>query len=254
MMENEDRELIQAAVDGELDAEQQVRLDALLADSDEARELHEELTSLAALLARVPGVEPPDALHAQIIENVKLPQASGLRSLFSFSDLPGFLRYGLAATAAVVLTVAVYRGGSEMDPSTDYADMVGTIARGGPVAGGAVIDSFRLDEGGSVAEVKLLERQGVYALEFQLNSEEPLQFDVDFSGNGLAFDAFARQDQDLEAVSWSGDTLSARARGDQRFVILMRRTEGSAESGARIGLEISRQGETIRSGWLEPGW
>ncbi len=254
MMNQEHRELVQAGFDGELDAAGRARLETLLAESEEARVLMADLEAIDAFLDRAPPLEAPAGLHSRIVDGISLPQPSRFLSLFSLSDLPGVLRYGLAASAAVLLTVAVYRVGNEMDPSVDYDQMVGTIASGGPVAGGEVIDRFGFEAEGASAEIKLMERGGVYALEFELDSEAPLQFDVDFSGIGLEFDAFARQDEDLEAVSWSGETLSARARGQQKFVILMRRTGEGAEAGSRIGLEISREGSSIETGWLEPGW
>lgn len=253
-MDQDELELVQAGVDGELGDAEKARLDALLAESAEARELHEKLRGLSAILDRTGPLEPPADLHARITDNIQLPRPSRTRSLFRFSALPGVFRYGVAAALAVVLTLAVYRGVDDVDPVADYADMVGTIARGEPVAGGVVIDSFHFRGASALGEVKLLERAGVFALEFQLDADEPVQFDVDFSGNGLAFDAFARQDLDLEAVSWNGETLSARARGEQRFVILMRRSGEPVAQGAKIGLSISQQGETIDSGWLEPGW
>jgi hypothetical protein len=252
MMNQEDRELVQAVVDGELDDAGRERLDQLLASSEEARQLQADLRRLNAFIDQVPRYDLPDGLHGQITGNIALKPPA--RKLFQFSALPVFFRYGLAASAAVVLTVAVFRSGSELEGTSNYSDMVGTIARGGPVADGRELDAFGFDEAGASGKVRLLERDGVYALEFDVRSPGSLQFDVDLQGAGLVLDAFAQQDQPLEAMSWSGEKLTARASGDQKFVILMRRTDESAAAGSKIGLEISRQGASVSRGWLEPDW
>ena len=57
MIDQKDSELVQAGIDGELDAEGQRRLEALLAASPEARDLHEdphELVNLAMDRSRRP--------------------------------------------------------------------------------------------------------------------------------------------------------------------------------------------------------
>jgi len=253
MISETDKTLVQAGVDGELGREGRARLERLLADSEEARALHDELQALSETLRNVPSQEPPADLHGRIVDGITLPRGSRFAEWFDFSALPGVLRYGLAAGIAVVLTVAVYRGGSDIEPPADYADMVGTLARGGPVAEGRELDRFRFEEPGATGQVRLLERDGIYALEFELKSGESLQFDVDFSDNGLVFDAFAQQERPLEAVSWGDGSLSAQAQGEQTFVILMRREGDALPAVDVIPVTVSRGGLPLAEGALNAG-
>ena len=52
-------ELIQAAIDGEIDSAGRDELDSFLAESEEGRAVYEELATLCQSLDGMPEVEPP---------------------------------------------------------------------------------------------------------------------------------------------------------------------------------------------------
>ena len=62
-------ELINAGIDGELSAEDQQELDAVLESSAEARSMKAELLKLANLMGSLPAQQPPSGLHDQILQN-----------------------------------------------------------------------------------------------------------------------------------------------------------------------------------------
>ena len=66
--------LLNAGIDGELDATEQEELDAVLEASAEARAMHAELLKLANLLESVPAKDPPPELSAQILDRVATPR------------------------------------------------------------------------------------------------------------------------------------------------------------------------------------
>jgi len=246
-MNNDELELINAGVDDELDAAGRVRLDALLAGSEQARDLYDGLQRLGTFLEQVPPVEPPSALHGRIVNSISLPRptAPGLKGLFNV--IPGLLRYGLAAGLAVVVTMAVYQGGSQLN-GVDYDKLVGTIS-----ARGAELDRFEFNQDGAQGSVRILERGDTYALEFELQARRPVLFDVDFADSGLRFDALAQADLNLDELALTKTTLSARTEGSQRFVVLMRPVAPGSPTQARISIALSQDGESIGRGVLDTG-
>ncbi len=243
-MDKDELELIQAGADGELDQAGRAKLDALLAGSAQAREQHDSLLRLNALLGQVPPVEPPETLHRRILADITLPRPAGRKWAQFTGFLPGVLRYGLAAGVAVILTMAVYQGGSQLN-GVSYDKLVGTIS-----ARGAELDRVEFLQSGAQGSVRLLERGDTYALEFDLQADGPVSFDVNFADSGLRFDAFAQADLNLEAMSLTKSTLSARTGGSQRFVVLMRHDAATDPANARIDLVLSRGGEVIGQGVL----
>lgn len=243
-MQHEQWELIQAGADGELDDAGRARLDALLAHSGDAREQYAALLRLNAFLDQVPPVEPPHELHGRIVSAITLPRPAsrGLAEFFDF--VPGLLRYGLAAGLAVVVTMAVYQGGSQLE-GVDYNKLVGTIS-----AQGSQRDRFDFAQAGAQGSVRLLERGDTFALEFEFESEGPVRFNVDFAQSGLRFDAFAQADLKLDEMSLTKTSLSGLAEGSQRFVVLLGPDGAAGPANARISFEITRGGETLGRGTL----
>lgn len=252
-MNERDRELIQAGVDGELDAAERERLDALLAESEAARALHEDLQRLVAFIDSAPPRPLPDGLHRRIVERIDLPRPAGPRRWLTFSALPGFLRYGLAGAAAVVLTLAVYRGGEGLSPGTE-ADLVGAIASRGDMAGARVVDRFRFDAAGAAGEAILVARDDAYALAFQLDLDRPTRLQVVLPETGYRFEAVAQQDDALSEVTWSGNRIEAVAVGQRGFVLRVRRIAGPASGDPQIRVNVSQEDEAPLSGTLSlPG-
>lgn len=259
MIDDHTTELIQAGVDGELDESGQAELRKVLDESEEARHYHSELSRLADFLDKIPDHDLPDGLHARITQDIPLPSGSPIKSLFSFSAMPGFIRYGFAAAAGLVLAVAIYENREELQDPNDIASMVGTMTRGGPQGLRRELDSWSFETGQASGEVSLQRRNGSLVLELQMESASPLDFSIDFSGNGLELDAFANVESALESIQYADSVLHGTGTGAQRFVILLHRADsveagvGQADKGPRIGLEFIQQGEAIHSGWLEPG-
>jgi hypothetical protein len=222
MINDKDRELIHSGVDGELDESGKEQLRQLLESSQEARHFHSELSRLAEFLDKIPDHELPDGLHARIVEETPLPSVSPLRSIFSFSELPGTLRYGFAAAAALVLVLFIVDNQQQWSDPGDVSNMVGTIASAGPVTGNEVLDKFEFESGTASAEVSLGRRDGTLVLDLRLNSETPVGYRVDLSGSGLKVSALAQLPGSLEYLATDNQQeLSGQSNGKQQFLILL---------------------------------
>ncbi|MEM1412883.1 MAG: hypothetical protein AAGH19_11045 [Pseudomonadota bacterium] len=247
-LDQDAQELIQAAVDGELDASGQEQFEALLTSSEDARMLFDDLTRLVDFVDQVPPPPMPDSLHGQIIEGIELPRPSGLGRFFRFEELPGFLRYGLAGAAAVALTVMVYQGGNGLDSDRGTDDLLGTMASRGDMAGGLEVDRVRFEGIAGQGEVQLIAQGESYAVAFNLVFEDPAELSLAFPGGGYRVDAFAREaDSAAHAVSWTEEGLLATASGQQRFVVRLSRQDGVEPSDEAISVTLSRAGATLWS-------
>lgn len=249
MIDQKNSELVQAGVDGALNDDDRRRLDALLAASPEARDLHEDLTRLTAFIDRAPELPVPDSLHDAIIRSVELPAPAPWRRWFRFSELPGALRYGLAGAAAMLLTVAVYQGGERIDPERGYDDLVGTITGG---KNDREIDEVAFGGADARGEARLLTRADGYALAVDLDLAAPTDLAITLPGEIFRFNALAQGADTLSSVSWSGNRLSATATGKQRFVVLLGTARGPAEAAGEITLSLSRNGTVLHAGALDP--
>lgn len=250
MIDQKDSELVQAGVDGELGAEGRRQLEALLAESPDARALHEDLIRLSEFIDRAPELPVPDSLHDAIVRSVALPEPSPWRRWFDFSAWPGALRYGLAGAAAMMLTVVVYQAGDQLDPSRGYEDLVGTMASGGPNA--REIDEVAFGGADARGEARLMANPDGYALAVELDLAAPTELAITLPDTALRFNAFAQGSDALSAVSWSGNQLSATADGRQRFVVLLSTASPDAVAPGEITLSLSRNGTVLHAGALDP--
>jgi hypothetical protein len=254
MINQQTKELLQAGVDGELDAAGEAELRQVLRESAEARQYHAEMTSLVGMLEEVPGLELPKGLHTRTVQGIRLTERKPRKSLFSFMDASPLFRYGLAGAAALVLAIAITMNRDELVNTSDVSSMVGTMTRPVSPAAADILDRVSLKESGLSGEVTLERRAGAMMLSVVMDSAEAIEIDVDFSGNGLALDAFAHLDSQLDAISYSNNVLSAKGKGSQRFVLMLNpESAGNGVTRSRIDLVIKRQGTTVQTGSLDLG-
>lgn len=244
MTEQSKLELISAAIDGELDADDQVELDLLLESSAEARELKSELESLDSLLKDVPELKPSDLLHAQIMARVK-PQRTSSALGWVLPLIPGYgLRYAIAA-AAGALVVAIFISSQSMQPDMiDLKDLVGTMAPDKASGDAHIVDSFAFREEGLVTLVQLRLNGTDLLLDINADTTQRLDISVDLSGTGLWPDALAQIDGRSESISIVGQVLQIETLGKQRLTILLGRVDDAAfTEEAKITLEFSSEGK-----------
>lgn len=254
MIEQSKLELISAAIDGELDADDRVELDLLLESSEEARELKSELESLDSLLKDVPELKPSDLLHSQIMARVKpvKPQRTSSALNWVLPLIPGYgLRYAIAA-AAGALVVAIFISSQSMQPDMiDLKDLVGTMAPDKASGDAHIVDSFALREEGLVTLVQLRLNGTDLLLDIDADTTQRLDISVDLSGTGLWPDALAQIDGRSESISIIGQVLQIETLGEQRLTILLGRVDDAAFTGeAKITLEFSSEGKLHQRGTL----
>src|SRR5262249_33838372 len=96
--------LINAEIDGELEAPQRAELARRLLADPEARALREDLLRVRTMLDAVAEVEPPPELRANVLRGLPAADARGSRA----SWVAARWRYGALAAGVMAAAVLVY--------------------------------------------------------------------------------------------------------------------------------------------------
>lgn len=244
--------LINAEVDGELTAEEQEELAALLESSGEARAMKTELQKLANLLDAVPEKAPAPGLANHILDRLapEPEKQSPLASLFvPFRPVP----VGLAFAAGLLLTLSAYHNSGSTTAIVDMKDMTGTmLAR--PGEHGVLVDSFEVEETDLTGEVSLRDGEGLLVLEFTLESGGPAEIEITLDETGAGFGGVAVVSPVLGDMTGSyavsGRTLRVVNQGRQTYSVFLPDTATNGAGSRAIRIELSTNGELRYSGEL----
>lgn len=233
-------ELINADIDRELDAAGRRELEAILESSEEARQVRADLLRLTNLLDNSPSVSVPQDLAAHISRQVSLPAASGgiswQRLLSSFQPVP----VAISFTAGLLLAVGLLGSGSGGQVrSPDVNEMVGTM-----VAGKSTHDMTRrgrmaLNSNGLKGTITLHESGEMYVLNFDLDSEEPVEVAIGLERAGLSFGGMARSGGiPKENFLVSGGTLRVVNQGKQSMTVFLQPLADTEVRGSDLQIDI----------------
>lgn len=225
-------DLLNSAIDGELNTGEQAELDVLLAGSDKVRDLNEELKTFTRLLDETPDLEPPEYLQSVIESQIRLPVQNHGRdekSGFFAAWLPShWLGTGFALAAGAVLTITVYQMEPDAITAQDSATMVGTVMSTPAPDPGELLDSIDISTDTLNGRIELRSKDDLFNLEVQLISDGPTQVVVNFAGQELEFAGITRKQDHEDAVSVTDASILVASNGEQRYTVRLRRTSQGA--------------------------
>jgi hypothetical protein len=227
MLEERTIHLINADIDGELDPGERGELEAILEASPEARAMRAELLRLSNLLDSVPEQSPPPGLSQQVLNQITPPPggAAGF-SLSGFFASFQPATAGLAFAAGLLLTVGFYELSPNRQSSGDTASMVGTMVASQPDNPQFLKNDMLIEGDGFSGIVSLREDEGIYVLNFDLESQDQTEIEVGLDRTGLSFGGFAEIQGDADRISnsvaMSGGTLHVVNQGRQQFAVFLR--------------------------------
>ena len=249
MLDQRSIELINADIDGELGPQEQRELKAILKSSPEAVTFRFELLELNNAFRSMPELNPPPALARNIIDQVKLPAR---QTLF---NLPGFLTGlnpvagGLAFAAGLLLAVGFYETGSRKVTQQDTVNMVGPMVASDQVISPGQGDRLLLDLDGLSGTVSLNVSENRQTLEFDLDSNQVIEIELDFEMAGLVVSGFAQDDRGdgsfIDTLELLGGTMRVVNLGKHHFVVFLRQAPGLKNQGKDLRIGISRDGEQV---------
>ena len=238
MLEQQTLNLINADIDGELSPAEQQQLDDILESSSEARAMRTELLKLSNLLDGVPEQSPPSGLSENILNQLIPPRLSPKLALQKLLSSFQPATAGLAFAAGLLLTVGFYEMSPGRGTVTDSASMVGTMVSGQGSGMNLLESNLRFSSDGFSGTVSLSESNGLYVLNFDLESENPEEIVVGLERTGLSFGGFAEtpggSDTVVDKVTYSGGTVRVVSHGRQQFAVFLR--ESSPEKAVSAEL------------------
>ncbi len=221
-------DLLNASIDGEINAAEQDEIDSLLASSESLRELDRQLRATAKLLDELPVVEAPLYLQSSIERQVRLPADGAKRgNTRVLGQWLGsrWLRTGFALAAGVVLTFGVYEMGSRPIPNGDIENLSGTMVKKVPPGQqGELLDTVHFDTAQFNGLVELRNTDDMFSLDVRLNSEDPMEVVVDITGRGLDFDGATHTQGPDDAVAVKDGAIHLASSGENQFTVKLRRT------------------------------
>jgi len=236
MLERDECELISAGVDGELSPREQRRFDELLANSPEARALHDELRAVGAAVEALPEQAPPADLAARILD-----RAAPRRAVVVPLRTP-WRRMQLPLAFAAGLLVAVVTPRLLPEPTADELQWLsGTLAPASQRA------AQRIEMQGLEGQLNSVLRGGTRTLEFDLAAAAPLEIEVGLAGTGLTFGGIVAngdgQGLVAERIESTGGTVRVVGDGAAAFGLLLPATAAAGDEGAGIHVAIRSGGE-----------
>lgn len=251
-------ELVSAAVDGELGADQQVQLDRLFEQSPQACRLRSDLERIDSLMRQVPPVTPPATLHDRILASARLPAARRPRRAFDFarSLSPAvLLRYGAATAAGVLLVALFYRNQPSYGP-VDVTEFFGTIAPSAERSSTAVVDAFAVRAQGLSGRVTLERRDDALILDIEVDADREVEILADLGAADVRVRALAQDGNSFESLQIDERSVSLHVLGRQRATVLLQQIEASRTTNqeGKIHLVFSSKGELLQRGTLTTAW
>jgi hypothetical protein len=253
MLEERTLHLINADIDGELTPDEREDLDVILESSSDARAMKAELLRLSNLLDNQPEQLPPSDLSKQILNKLAPPPRA---SNFSLSSLFASFQpatAGLAFAAGLLMTVGFYELSPNGQSLSETASMVGTMVASQSGSQDLLKNDVLLKGDGFSGTVSLRSNDGVYILNFDLDSRDLTEIEVGLDRTGLSFGGFAETHSDadkvFETVTMSGGTLHVVNQGRQQFAVFLRvnSPEQAIDAGS-ITIDFSSDGDRLYEG------
>ncbi|MBT8085462.1 MAG: hypothetical protein HKN35_13940 [Woeseia sp.] len=244
-------ELLNAELDGQLDANEHAELEQLLRD-DQARNSQRELAALDRILRDLPERQLPPSLHQRIsstagLTKTKTKESSWISNLW----LSPITRLGFAAAAGVLLSLAIFNGGGPDMIGAPSSEMLGSMVPQPGEIDGEIIDQLRLSGTGAALHAALLQRDQQLMLRIDLDATAPADLAVDFRSSGVQYESLVDDNDDIYAANFADSVLRLNGIGKRQFTVLLSREDNAtAAESATIQLEFSSKGQASESGSL----
>ena len=241
-------DLIQADIDQETGPEDKAALEAFLAQSEEGRTLHQELSALAVSLDEMEELPAPTHLKHVIISSAAPRTGSARRasSIWRFFSLPSVGYIGTFA-AGVILTLAIVESDRVSTGAfDDVTGMVGTVADVENI--GPTHDSLAIQKSEVAGSVSLLSKGQMLILDFDLAAAEPIEIIARYSDQTIWFNGFAQLESSGTSVAAQTGEVKLEMDGKRRYVVFL---NNPSDRRATIQMSFIARGEVIHEANLD---
>jgi hypothetical protein len=240
-------ELIQAEIDGEIDAAGKAELETFLAESEEGRAVYEELETLCRSLDGLPAIDPPPHLRHVLLNQAPVkaapqPAPGFVQRLFSGPLLGyvGVFAAGVALTLALVDSGQISKGAFD-----DVAGLVGTIADSSFVV--PEHGTISVDESAVAGTVTLRSTGPILIVDFDLSANQPVEIVAGYSDRSIWFNGFAQLESTGTSIAAEPGAVAVEMDGKRRYAVYL---NNPGMRPATIDLRFMADGEVIHEAQL----
>lgn len=240
-------DLINADIDGEISDAEKATLSAFLAQSEEGRSVHSEMTAFLGSLDAMEPELPPPHLHHVIMNSIKpvseKPESPGyLQALFTSSSLKFAATFAAGAVLALSVVDSNRISNSAFD---DVAGLVGTIAD--PV-NGELRNSVTVNKTAIAGKISLRQMGSMLILDFDLVAMEPMEIEAVYADRTIWFNGFASLESSGTSISAESGRVTIGIEGKRRYAVFLH-NEGDRK--ITVSLRFIAGGEVIHEASLD---
>jgi anti-sigma factor RsiW len=246
-IEPEHIDMINADIDGEIASDDRTKLDALLADNDDARSMHTELSALCSTIDSTDAEAPPPHLRHVIMNSVKpTPQKTESPGILELLFSSPVLKYASTFAAGVLLTLSVVNSNQAANQAfDDVTGLVGTMAA--PVHGD-LVSSVAVDNAQVAGQVSMRSAGSMLILDFDLVATNQVEIEADYADKTIWFNGFAQLESSGTTVSAKSGLVTLGMEGKRRYAVFL---QNGGERGVTINLRFKAGGEVVHEASLK---
>ncbi len=241
-------ELIQAAIDGEIDGADKEELDAFLAGSAEGREVYGELMALCQSLDGMPQIDPPPHLRHSLMnmaptKSAPRAQPGLLQRLFAgpVMGYVGVFAAGVVLTLSLVDSDQISQGAFD-----DVTGLVGTISDAQFVV--PEHTSISVERSEVAGTVTLRSTGPILIVDFELSAREPIEILAVYADKSIWFNGFAQLESEGTSVAAEEGSVRLRMDGNRRYALYL---NNPGERPATINLQFMAGEQLIHEAQLK---
>ena len=240
-------DLINAAIDGEISAEEKAELEAFLDSSADGRALQDELSSLSATLDSLKQEAPPVHLRHVIMNSIpptrKPDESPGI--LQTLLGTPAF-KYAFTFAAGVILALTIVDSSKVTNRAfDDVTELVGTIADPVDLT---LASSVSVDELGVAGVVALRSAGSLMILDFDMVSTDHIEIEAGYSDPSIWFNGFAQLESEDTTVAAAPGRVRFGMKGKRRYAVFL---HNQGERETTVSLRFLANGEVVHEANLE---
>ena len=240
-------DLINADLDGDIEAVDKSELDVFLAENEDARSLQAELATLWGSIDSIDPESPPPHLRHVIMNSVKptpvKTEAPGILKMLFASPV---LKFSGTFAFGVLLTLSIVNSDQLSNEAfDDVTGLVGTISD--PISGD-IVNTIAVDNVEIAGQVSLRSSGSMLILDFDLVANSPVEIEADYADRTIWFNGFAQLESSGTTISAKAGNVTLGMEGKRRYAVYL---QNDGERSVTFSLRFVTGGEVVHEASLE---
>jgi len=239
--------LMNADIDGDIQADEKAELEAFLAESEAGRALQDELRSLCSTLDAEDMIDTPPHLRHVVMNALPAPGPA--------AESPGFwqslfavpaLRYTATFAAGVILAVAIVDSGQiQQSAFNEVTSLVGTMSDASDIA---PVASTVINKAAVAGTITLRRADPILIIDFDLSTNGPIDIVATYDDKSVWFNGFAQLESTGTSISADGGQIRIQVDGKRRYAVYL---HNAGSRKLSINLQFFSNGEPVHEAVLE---